>query len=516
MSGSNAYDCSKCEKRSTAERDASIQIVPYVLAVQFKRFYRTKFDENKKLDHFVEYGLELDLNEFLSNERTEILVNEKNERIVREKNSSGERDRRRKEEEEGNEQVCRKEHGQIDTKLRNEKMKCQTQNSKMQLFAVIVHLGCTINNGHYIAYVRCSLSGHWYKTDDSVVTYVTEEEALGQKDAYLLFYENKEHSLKSSDPSSSFLFNSSPSSSSFSSFVPLSPSPPSSSSSSSSSSTSLLSSSLTSLSQREYCGLNNRISSYHVNGNYNSVSSMRHNGRTVYNSRYNNNDNKSNNSNYDSSNNSNYDSNYNNHSNNNNNNNYSNSSNNNNYSNNNESNNKNNDNKYNNNSNNKRKYMLINVRNEYARKDGFGFDMNNSNYDKKNIFNFNNNNNNYSNNNNQVKSSELNKAENRKGNNVDEMQHNIEMIDRNEKENRNKNENGKRQFNENIYENVTMQEKFKEKKFKINNNEVRLSQLNSNHENPQRFFSSLRNFTKNKMDSAIKIFKNIIFESDTP
>lgn len=59
------------------------------------------------------------------------------------------------------------------------------QSTRYSLFAVIQHIG-TLNFGHYTAYIK--MDDHWYKADDSLVTEVTEREALHQE-AYILFYE---------------------------------------------------------------------------------------------------------------------------------------------------------------------------------------------------------------------------------------------------------------------------------------------------------------------------------------
>lgn len=53
-----------------------------------------------------------------------------------------------------------------------------------ELFGIVVHIG-SVNTGHYIAYIK--KGNFWFKFDDSTVTRVSQEDALGVK-AYLLFY----------------------------------------------------------------------------------------------------------------------------------------------------------------------------------------------------------------------------------------------------------------------------------------------------------------------------------------
>jgi ubiquitin carboxyl-terminal hydrolase 22/27/51 len=49
--------------------------------------------------------------------------------------------------------------------------------NRYSLFAVINHLGNSINAGHYTAYVR-QLQDYWYKCDDHVITRATLKEVL--------------------------------------------------------------------------------------------------------------------------------------------------------------------------------------------------------------------------------------------------------------------------------------------------------------------------------------------------
>lgn len=58
--------------------------------------------------------------------------------------------------------------------------------NKYVLFAVINHIGTTINAGHYISYIRYQ-DRFWYKCDDLVVSEAGIEEVL-KSEGYLLFY----------------------------------------------------------------------------------------------------------------------------------------------------------------------------------------------------------------------------------------------------------------------------------------------------------------------------------------
>ena len=65
--------------------------------------------------------------------------------------------------------------------------------SKASLFAIVVHHGYSISNGHYVCYINTSHG--WFKMDDASVKTCTEEEAMKQN-AYLLFYQKHDKSNK--------------------------------------------------------------------------------------------------------------------------------------------------------------------------------------------------------------------------------------------------------------------------------------------------------------------------------
>ena len=54
-----------------------------------------------------------------------------------------------------------------------------------ELFAIVCHIG-QVNQGHYICMIKNG-EGQWFKFDDSMVTLISQQEALATS-AYLLFY----------------------------------------------------------------------------------------------------------------------------------------------------------------------------------------------------------------------------------------------------------------------------------------------------------------------------------------
>ena len=478
MSGTNAYDCSKCKKRSTAERDSSIQSAPHVLAVQLKRFYHTRFaHENKKLNHFVEYDLELDLNPYLS-ERIEETMQIKNKKYtgihdngnaeveveaedqlrdgkimtgagrenvegVGEDISSGRVEKIIVQYSTEHSRSFLSDRTQMNDIGENRKIRKSLKEEKssiMQLFAIIVHLGCTINNGHYVAYVRCSTSGQWHRADDNVVTYVTAEEALGQKDAYLLFYEKKEHSLKTFQNSPSTIVPSpyySSHLSSTSSLIHSSLSSPSTSSSPSPFPSLHYPSSLTSAILGQRSGVN-VLSNTIINRNNNDLH------QNVVDRCFDGDKNTTNNNNND-----------------------------------------------NNNNDNSKRNMKTAIRNNHSNNipNFSGLDKNNkkrlSNYDENSY--------------NQIKGPKLKKIENQVNVTTNIIQNKIGQENINMKEKRNQNEN---------FLNEKLNKKVK------TNVEICTPAERSNYSSSARFFSNLGNFTGRSMKNAIMTLKNILFEPD--
>jgi ubiquitin C-terminal hydrolase len=59
--------------------------------------------------------------------------------------------------------------------------------SNYRLIAFVVHLGDTLEEGHYVAYVQAN--GHWYKVNDDVVTEDAPEWQQMAEIGYLYLYE---------------------------------------------------------------------------------------------------------------------------------------------------------------------------------------------------------------------------------------------------------------------------------------------------------------------------------------
>jgi len=56
-----------------------------------------------------------------------------------------------------------------------------------ELYAVLVHLGETVDNGHLFSYIR-SPDDLWYKTNDELITRVNLDSVLADNNSYVLCY----------------------------------------------------------------------------------------------------------------------------------------------------------------------------------------------------------------------------------------------------------------------------------------------------------------------------------------
>ncbi|EDO08179.1 ubiquitin carboxyl-terminal hydrolase family protein [Babesia bovis T2Bo] len=68
-----------------------------------------------------------------------------------------------------------------------------------ELYAVVCHLGRSLNMGHYITFIK-GQHGFWHSYNDSTVTTVSQKAVLGlRQDAYLLFYAVKDECVQICD-----------------------------------------------------------------------------------------------------------------------------------------------------------------------------------------------------------------------------------------------------------------------------------------------------------------------------
>ncbi|KAK9890151.1 hypothetical protein WA026_008957 [Henosepilachna vigintioctopunctata] len=128
--------CSKCQSLQTSTLQQTIKTLPIVASFHLKRFqYSEKVEKIEKISTSITFPEMLDMTPFIGRAKKESPF---------------------------------------------------PSDNRYTLFAVINHLGNSMNEGHYIAYVR-QQQDFWYKCDDHVITRANLEEVLNSE-GYLLFY----------------------------------------------------------------------------------------------------------------------------------------------------------------------------------------------------------------------------------------------------------------------------------------------------------------------------------------
>ncbi|GMM37720.1 ubiquitin-specific protease [Saccharomycopsis crataegensis] len=128
------YNCNNCESRTDASKKLSIKKMGSILTIQLKRFEHLAAGGSVKLEHPVSYPVILDMAKYCTNTTA-------GQKVV----------------------------GEL----------------SYELFAIVCHIG-QVNQGHYICMIKNG-EGQWFKFDDSMVTLISQQEALATS-AYLLFY----------------------------------------------------------------------------------------------------------------------------------------------------------------------------------------------------------------------------------------------------------------------------------------------------------------------------------------
>ena len=126
LAGQNAYKCSKCQKRVTAQKQMVVQRCPPLLTIQLKRFNMFA----KKINKRISIDSNLDIGPFMSTSSSPLTYS---------------------------------------------------------LYSVIVHEGSSMGSGHYVCYSKAA-NGMWYLFNDSDVRQVAEKTVLSEN-AYILFYQ---------------------------------------------------------------------------------------------------------------------------------------------------------------------------------------------------------------------------------------------------------------------------------------------------------------------------------------
>jgi len=141
LAGDDSFNCSKCETRVPALQSLQLVNVSPIIFIHLKRFvYDTRAKLTRKLKHFISYPELLDLNPYIHKNVLEL--NQQNYKF---------------------------------------------NDFIYELYAVLVHLGETADNGHIFSYVR-SPDNLWYKTNDESITAINLNSVLADTNSYILCY----------------------------------------------------------------------------------------------------------------------------------------------------------------------------------------------------------------------------------------------------------------------------------------------------------------------------------------
>ncbi|CAF1464470.1 unnamed protein product, partial [Rotaria sordida] len=142
LTGDNALQCSQCHTKTTALQSLQLANTSSIIIIHLKRFI---YDQSKKLTrkltHFISYPEFLNIAPYVANNNASEEV-QKND---------------------------------------------PSDESIYMLYAVIVHLGKTANNGHIFAYIR-SPDNLWYKINDELVTSTDPKAVFSDNNSYVLWY----------------------------------------------------------------------------------------------------------------------------------------------------------------------------------------------------------------------------------------------------------------------------------------------------------------------------------------
>lgn len=142
LTGDNAFECSRCNRKTTALQSLQITNISPVIVIHLKRFIYDRNEKiTRKLKDLILYPEFLDFMPYIDN----------------------------------------------NTESQSGQENYQPDQFIYQLYAVVVHLGEAANNGHIFSYVRSS-DELWYKINDELVTPVNIETVLSDKNSYILYY----------------------------------------------------------------------------------------------------------------------------------------------------------------------------------------------------------------------------------------------------------------------------------------------------------------------------------------
>ena len=200
LSGDNRYSCSKCNQRTDARKGLKFSKLPYILALQLKRFdLDCTTMQRKKINDKVEFPSFLNMSRFMPSEAEGSLESEGS---VPERNSSNASNSNNDEQNTDDDYKLLQissESTPLELHDNASDLKAQVASGYLyELFSIMIHSGSALG-GHYYAYIKCFDTNRWYNFNDSQVKEIEKSDiekvyggivgtgAFGAN-AYLLMY----------------------------------------------------------------------------------------------------------------------------------------------------------------------------------------------------------------------------------------------------------------------------------------------------------------------------------------
>merc|ERR1712176_209148 len=171
-------NCSACKKPQLSSKQLSINRIPIVICLHFKRFEQQS-SSGRKISNFVEFGAEIDMRRFMSHNLSGRSTPVEEER--RQQDQRNQQNQKKSKSEAGNDKA---DDDEPNTQFENQN---NENRFKYVLYAVVTHSG-NLQAGHYTCYIMHN--SEWFYCDDHVIQMVSLSKVL-KSEAYLLFYHKK-------------------------------------------------------------------------------------------------------------------------------------------------------------------------------------------------------------------------------------------------------------------------------------------------------------------------------------
>lgn len=204
LGAENAWMCPGCKRRQQSVKKLSLWSIPDVFIIHLKRFRLSSTAQRSKTTTFVEFPLTgLNMNPYIvPRQKKSSVKNGYTNGYVNHENQYPSSNHHRSSSVSSQTLPSLWAHPWQRPSLRLRKMSPRGDDDNFyDLYAVCNHLG-NMQGGHYTAYCKSPLDGHWFSYDDTKVTQMAEKD-VQTSDAYILFYQRSCLSPSSASSSSS-------------------------------------------------------------------------------------------------------------------------------------------------------------------------------------------------------------------------------------------------------------------------------------------------------------------------